>query len=310
MAGGRFCSGPEVEEKDMRILVCVVALAAMVATAQAGPFEFVRIGDVDGFGYGTGTGFVAAGPGNANVDGVGVLAAGDFLPDINNGGSTLTGGGDDFDLRSAAEIAGGSFQTGGSVTVASVLGSNFTDISLSTSYDVSSAAGNVLIGTSPNVFGSGGAFPTPPSATRPNQPGFYFDFTVAASDIDLTGDVYFNMVFGDYDVIPASVQITDYLGNVTNVAVNTQAGAEDGLIQAAPATLGFGTVFEDIGGGFLRARLNVDFVAGNEPYTAFDYVELSVTPISTQPPVPEPASLLLCLAGVGGLALWRRRKQA
>ena len=73
MAGGRFCSGPEVEEKDMRILVCVVALAAMVATAQAGPVEFVRIGDVDGFGYGTGTGFVAAGPGNANVDGVGVL---------------------------------------------------------------------------------------------------------------------------------------------------------------------------------------------------------------------------------------------
>jgi len=294
----------------MRALMCILVLGAVVTTAQAGPFEFVRIGDVDGFGYGTGAGFFAANGGDANNDNAGVLAAGDFLPDINRSGGVVTGSHDDFDLRSAGEAAGGTFQSSGSVLVSSVTGSDFTDIALSTSYDASSAANSVLIGTgTPNTFGAGGAFPKPPSNSRPNQPGFFFDFFVATGDINPADPVFFNMVFGDYDVSPASIRITDFFGNQVVVPISVQPPGSDGLIQAAPATLNFNDVFRAVAGGW-QAHVFVDFLANSEPYTAFDYVELSVDPISVLPPViPEPGSLLLCFGGLVGLALWRRRSR-
>ena len=120
--------------------------------------------------------------------------------------------------------------------------------------------------------------------------------------------VFFNMVFGDYDVTPATVRFTRANGTTFTVDVSVQPPGQDGLIQASFASLAFGDVFAAGVGGW-DGFLLVDFVARSEPYTAFDFVELSVDAISTQP-VPEPASLLLCLAGVGGLAVWRRRKQA
>ena len=295
----------------MRKLICIVALGMCVGTAQAGPFEFIRIGDVDGFGYGTGAGFSAANGGPANNDGAGVLAAFDFLPDITANGGVVTGNLDDFDFRSAAEILGTAHEIGGGATGVTTAGSDFTDISLSTSYDTSSAAGIVLVGTGPNVFGSGGAFPGDGDPnTLTNQPGFAFDFFVATGDIDPLAPVFFNMVFGDYDVIPASVSFTRADGTTFSVAVTVQPPGSDGLIQATFAALAFGDVFTAGTGGW-DGFLLVDFDAPREPYTAFDYVELSVDRISTQPPpIPEPASFLLVLVGAVAVARWRRANRS
>jgi len=296
----------------MRNLICVIALGMLLGTAQAAPFEFVRIGDVDGFGYGDGAGFSAANGGPANNDGVGVLAALDFLPDITGNGGVVTGNLDDFDFRSAAELLGTAHVIGGGATGVTTAGSDHTDISLSTSYDTSSANGIVLIGTGPNVFGTGGAFPgdgIPNTLT--NQPGFSFDFFVATGDIDPLAPVFFNMVFGDYDVSPASVTFTRANGTTFSVAVTVQPPGSDGLIQATFAALAFGDVFTAGAGGW-DGFLLVDFDADREPYTAFDYVELSVDAISTQPPtaIPEPTSLLLVLVGAAGIARRRRRRSA
>ena len=82
---------------------------------------------------------------------------------------------------------------------------------------------------------------------------------------------------------------------------------ENGLIQAATATLNFNDVFTD-GGTVWRGSLLVDFVAQNEPYTPFDYVELSTTPLVVV--VPEPSTLALVSSGVlmFGAAAWRRNR--
>jgi hypothetical protein len=130
-----------------------------------------------------------------------VLTNRDFLPDINRDGAVATGRGDDFDLRSAAEINNTGNVFGAGVTnTAGTTGSNFTDISLSTSYDSSSAANKVLIGGNPNTgltFGAGGPFPSPPSSVLPNQPGFVFSFDINKANLAAQTPIFFNMVFGD-----------------------------------------------------------------------------------------------------------------
>ena len=64
------------------------------------PFEYIRIGDTDGFGWGDGLGLTAANGGPCNLDGIGVLTAADLLPDLNGNGSVATGSGDDWDNSS------------------------------------------------------------------------------------------------------------------------------------------------------------------------------------------------------------------
>jgi len=289
----------------------VLGLFAAVGSAQAVQFTAIRIGDIDGFGYGAAAGFSAANGGAANVGSGGVLGAealptiGDFLPDLNGDGGTLTGSRDDFDNRSAAEVAGGSL-TGSGFTDQGTTGSQFTDISLSTSYTTSSAANDVF-NANTMTRGAGGAFPTPPSGNLPNQPGFGFDFLVGGADIVAGTQIFFNMVFGDFDVIPANIMFTRGNGTTFNANVTPQNNAQgqDGLIQAAFATLNFSDVFTATGGGW-DGKLQVDFVANNEPYTAFDFVELSVTPIGT---LPEPSTAYLFGAGLAGFAAaWRYRK--
>jgi len=67
------------------------------------------IGDIDGFGISPTTGLVRATPAPhtrpADVDGDGIIEPGEFLPDWNKNGSTAVGSNDDFDRRSAAELA-------------------------------------------------------------------------------------------------------------------------------------------------------------------------------------------------------------
>jgi hypothetical protein len=267
----------------------------------------VRIGDADGFGYGAAPVFKAANGGPANAHGDPFLSNKDFLPDINRDGAVATGRHDDFDFRSSAEINNkGNLLGAGVSNAGGTLGSKYTDVSLSTSYDQSSAAHRVLVGGNPNtglIFGAGGAFPTGrPSTQLPNQPGFVFSFDVNKANLASQTPIFFNLVFGDYDVTPAKIVITRADGSKKTITVNTQPKAEDGLIQAASATLTFGDVFGD-GGSFWSGFLKVDFIAPNEPYTAFDYVELS----TIQLVAPEPGSLALAVIGLVGVGIVRVR---
>jgi hypothetical protein len=287
-----------------------LGLFALASPGRAGPL--VVIGDVDGFGYGTAPGFFAANGGAANIGAPGVLTVGDYLPDINRDGAVATGRGDDFDLRGALELADAAVTAGLGVTITTgTTGSKFTDISLSTSYGTSQAANRVLEGGNPGsglVFGPGGAFPDGSPGTLPNQPGFKFRFEVdKLSGAVVSGQqVFFNLIFGDYDVTPASIRITRNDGSIRTLPLMVQGAGADGLIQAATAVLDFGEVFSD-GGAVWVGKLDVDFVAPNEPYTAFDFVELNTVALV----VPVPPTIVL--AGLGALSTavagLRRRRQ-
>ena len=111
------------------------------------------------------------------------------------------------------------------------------------------------------------------------------------------------VVFGDYDVVPASIRLTFASGSRT-VALTTQGGGDDGLIQAATASLSFSEVFTANGSGGWDGFLTVSFIAPNEPYTAFDFVELSLDRIPFDP-LPAPATLALV-----PLALWAAARTA
>lgn len=286
--------------------ILLAMLCAVTGSAWAVPFEFIRIGDQDGFGYGDGGAFNGADGAAADRGGVaGLLDPGDLLPDINGDGivattfQTATGGFvgfDEFDNR-----LGEGLNCVGCTNQATT-GVEFTDISLATSYDARSAAG-AIYDANTDTFGTGGAFPVADSFPPPIQPGFLFDFFVADTDIALGQDIFFNLVFADYDVVPAEIVFTRADGSTFVQALVTQDGTADGLIQAAFATLAFNDVFTSVLGGF-NGRIAVDFDAPQEPYTAFDFVELSVEPISIT--VPEPGTFSLLLFALLGLRAFRR----
>ena len=104
------------------------------------------------------------------------------------------------------------------------------------------------------------------------------------------------MIFGDYDVKPARITITDVNGHTQDLTLTVQPGGQDGLIQGAYAALNFSDLFSD-GGSTWNGYMKINFDAPKEPYTAFDYVELSTQPLSL---VPEPTSL--AMLGVGRIA--------
>lgn len=294
-----------------RVFAGAALIALGISSSVQAQFSEIRIGDVDGFGYGTASGWLGTDKLAANRTG-GLLGQTDLLPDINEDGLLAAGAGDDFDLRTAAEI-GGNFLTGSGFTDTGSTGSQFTDISLSTTYGNSSASANVLIGSNfaAPVFGAGGLFPKPPSSSLSNQPGFEFRFDVNKSDIIEDRTLFFNVLFGDYDVVPATLNVTinngsGSPGNIINLPLVVQPADEDGLIQGAFSTLNFSQVFSD-GGSVWNGFLNVDFNAPNEPYTAFDFVEVSLNPILPES-TPEPSTILGLLT-IGGIALGVLKKK-
>jgi hypothetical protein len=147
-------------------------------------------------------------------------------------------------------------------------------------------------------------FPDPSGPAVPNEPRFVYNFHVAGADISSSAVLFFNVLFGDYDVQPAKITLTFASAPTRTINLSTQTNAQDGLIQAAFANLGFNEVFTTDNAGGWNGFLQVDFDAPNEPFTAFDFTELSTTPIS----VPEPMSMVLLGAGlVGVFANGRRR---
>ena len=295
-------------------VISALFLLIFALGAHALDFTEIRIGDIDGFGYEGGAGVVgllAADGLAADRDSNLKLGIGDFLPDLNGDGWVKWGSSDEFDNRlgEGVSITGTSPAT--KINTPKTVGQLFTDISLTTTYDAASA-GNLVYNHNTGLYGPGGAFPKPPSTIPPhNQPGFVFDFTVDSADLPngSSTPLYFNLIFGDYDVYPADVTFTYKTAPSSTQALTKQPANKDGLIQAASPSLKFSDVFTVNGAGNYDGYLEVDFIAPVEPYTAFDYVEIGVKPI--KPTIPEPTTLFLMgfgILGLAGIVARQRRK--
>ena len=246
------------------LALIVVLFGATVSVAADKPgqaFKRIRIGDPDGFGFRSTRGLVrplrGVGAGPADTDGDGVLERNEFLPDLDGDGGVWWRSDDNFDHRSEKEIGDtGHRCVGCSAIGRATRGSNWTDLALSRS----SLAKH---------------WPDANGPETPNNATFVFDFTVSRDRIAQGAQIFFNMVFADYDVDPAliSVKFAKAPPRVLRVA---HQGDLDGLIQARSAILRFDEVFSAGPGGDWRGYVEVVFDAPYEPYTAFDYVELSL----------------------------------
>ncbi len=227
----------------------------------AAPFEYVRIGDKDGFGFRSTAALVRATPpphtrpADTNHDGR--LDKDEFLPDLNEDGGVAWVSEDNFDNRSAPEFADETVECTGCLTVGEGSnGSIWTDLSLSVS--------------APNVN-----WPDADGPAIPNNAVFVFEFTVAGQDIVQGSRLFFNLVFGDYDVDPALIGVRFRHAAPRTLALRNQ-GPFDGLIQARSTVLAFDEVFTADAEGNWDGYMRVVFLAPRDPYTAFDYVELSL----------------------------------
>ncbi len=247
-----------------------VVLGAFLTTAQlvpsnaaAEPFQWIRIGDIDGFGFTPTRGLVrpvqGIGPGPADTNDNGRLEPEEFLPDLNADGGVWFRGDDNFDNRSAAESNDTGHECRGCLAVgAATGGSRWTDLALSPT----ATADNW-----PDINGP----------AMPNSAAFVFDFTVARGDITPGGKIFFNLVFGDYDIDPAVVRVrfTNAPPRILRIP-NQQIRGLDGLIQVRTASLDFNEIFTADSDGNWHGRAIVIFDAPADPFTAFDYVELSL----------------------------------
>jgi hypothetical protein len=308
-------------KRAMTVVMAVTVGLVLVSGAAAAPFDYIRLGDSDGFGFTLQANGVIVGKVGKIYDGGGganhgpkifdvgnlqldpnndlTLGPGEYFGDLDNGGSVAAGGLDGFNHRTVAE-AGGAYVEGSGFTLTtsggkSTGGSEWTDISITTSYFTQ------LPG--PNFNTGNGGFPDSGGAALPNYAYLRFVFLVNKADIDSSQPLYLNVVFGDYEVIPAKLDLVGAGGAFTkDIPLNPQT--KDGLIQASYVSLAFGDVFIQDPNNVNNwlGMLDVTFDAVNEPFYALDYVELGTTPI------PEPATLaLMALGGVGMLMRRRHR---
>lgn len=238
---------------------------AVLAPSQAAaePFQWIRIGDIDGFGFSPTRGLarpvLGVGPGPADTNDNGTLEPEEFLPDLNADGGVWYLGDDNFDNRSSAERTDTGHACLGCLAVGIATGgSRWTDMALSPTATASDW---------PDINGP----------AMPNSAAFVFDFTVARSDITPGATIFFNLVFGDYDIDPAVVLLRFAKASPRALRIpNQQIRGVDGLIQVRTASLTFNEVFSATDEGNWHGRAFVVFDAPADPFTAFDYVELSL----------------------------------
>ncbi len=244
-------------------MVLAFSLAAFAPSPAAEPFQWIRIGDVDGFGFSPTRGLarpvLGVGPGPADTNDNGTLEPDEYLPDLNADGGVWYRGDDNFDNRSQRERADTGHACLGCLTVgAATAGSRWTDLALSPT-------------------ATGDDWPDLNGPAMPNSAAFVFDFTVARSDITPGGAIFFNLVFGDYDIDPAVVLVRFAKASPRVLRIpNQQVRGVDGLIQVRTASLTFDEVFTANDEGNWHGRAIVVFDAPADPFTAFDYVELSL----------------------------------
>ena len=192
----------------------------------------------------------------ADSNGDGRLGENEFLPDLNRDGGVAVFSQDNFDNRSAEELADRGHSCVGCLSIGDrTRGSIWTDLSLSAS--------------APPVN-----WPDADGPRTPNNAIFVFDFTVGRDDLPEHSPIFFNLVFGDYDIDPALIGVRFRDGTVRTLSLDNQ-GPLDGLIQGRSTVLDFDEVFAEDEDGNWASLLTVVFFAPNDPYTAFDYVELS-----------------------------------
>ncbi len=168
---------------------------------------------------------------------------------------------DDFDNRLPGELLDRAIFCEGCAAIHNASrGSNWTDLALSAS--------------APDRD-----WPDDNGPQLPNNPVFVFDFTVNNGDIPPGAAIFFNMVFGDYDIFPAIILVEFASKPARRLEIELRRGL-DGLIQARTALLRFGEVFTRDANGDLRGFAGGEFYAPAEPYTAFDFVELSLFQIA------------------------------
>ena len=202
---------------------------------------------------------MGVGPGPADTNDNGRLEPEEFLPDLNADGGVWYRGDDNFDNRSDDERADRGHACQGCLAVGTATGgSRWTDLALSPT-------------------ATAGDWPDLNGPAMPNSAAFVFDFAVARSDITPGATIFFNLVFGDYDIDPAVVLVrfVNAPPRVLRIA-NQQIRGVDGLIQVRTAILTFNEVFTADDQDNWHARVIVVFDAPADPFTAFDYDELSL----------------------------------
>lgn len=171
MLGTLQSPGLPVMRQNPHMLLLGAAVLA-IGTAVPGPSLAVTqiVGDPDGFGIQP-VGLVRASSSHtdpADVDGDGIIEANEYLPDWNSNGNVAVSGGDDFDFRSAAEVAATS-------------GAQWTDYALVGSSSAHGAA--FVFSFSPPQVGDF-------DYDVPHYINFVFgDYDVSPANVDIDGEV-------------------------------------------------------------------------------------------------------------------------
>ena len=160
----------------------------------------------------------------------------------------------DFNLNGSCAVGSGdSFDTRDADELASTVGAQYTDFALE----------------------GGGA-----------ADGIEFVFTF---DVPVEGDFdfgvlhYINFIFGDYDVSPANLDVDGI-----TIEMETQAGADDGQVQAAFAAIPWDEMTD--------GEVVITVIAPSEPYLAFDFALLDTDRIADGDGDGIPGSLDNCPA--------------